>query len=189
MKWPKNADGQLLKLKNKAYLLLFCLLISVSGWAADWTPVLYKGRVRPVSAVPEDTELLLLPGSPSWHPVRALQSTVNITAYNDETYAQLQKDPSPANLQNAYLEIAGTRWGKSFHYPTVLQLKAEALYHSYPWGICIIALYTLAFVSALWEKKGLTYLLFGFAFCLHTALLALRIYILGRPPSPTCLRP
>lgn len=79
--------------------------------------------------------------------------------------------------------------GKKLYYPSILKLQAEAFYAHYPLTlICIVGyaislgLYLLAYRL---HKKTLfsaAFLMIFMTFSLHTLLLALRCYILGRPP-------
>lgn len=98
-----------------------------------------------------------------------------------------------AILMRAYQEIAGNPYsqahGKTLYYPSILQLKAESLYYQFPLiGICI-ALYAIAVVILTLGfpqkrkylfKAGFTILCL--ALLVHTFILGLRCYILGRPP-------
>ncbi len=98
-----------------------------------------------------------------------------------------------ASLQQAYQPLAGQVYrvahGKQLLYPTLTQLKVEALYVSYPWIPLLIALYGLGACLLMlssrltssathWAAIGVI----GTAFLCHSALLAMRCYILGRPP-------
>lgn len=96
-------------------------------------------------------------------------------------------------LNQAYESLAGTPYiestEKTISYPSTGQLKAEVFYYKYPTIALIIIAYSFAagmFILASGiPKRFIT--IFGWvfllvAFSLHTFLLALRCYILSRPP-------
>lgn len=96
-------------------------------------------------------------------------------------------------LEKGYEILGGQPYkrghGKTLYYPTISQLKWESFYYQYPlinatllfYGITVfVILLTFRFNSPLLNKISLTTLLC--AFCLHTLILTLRIYILNRPP-------
>ena len=96
-------------------------------------------------------------------------------------------------LQQAYKPLAGQVYreahGKQLLYPTLTQLKVEALYVSYPWIPLLIALYGLGACLLMLSSRlaspslhGTAIGVIGSAFLCHSALLAMRCYILGRPP-------
>jgi ABC-type transport system involved in cytochrome c biogenesis permease subunit len=96
-------------------------------------------------------------------------------------------------LQQAYQPLAGKIFqeahDKQLTYPTFLQLKIENLYVSYPWIPLLILLYgagaCLLAISALRGSPLVHRFAFGMipmAILCHTGLLAMRCYILGRPP-------
>jgi ABC-type transport system involved in cytochrome c biogenesis permease subunit len=125
-----------------------------------------------------------------------------------QAYFALDKaihDDSPNNIQQevqhrmglalkqAYQPMEGMIFqeahGKRLTYPTSAQLRLERLYVSYPWipvlillyalGACLsIVSYCVASPLANLMSIGFT----GFAILGHTALLAIRCFILGRPP-------
>ncbi len=80
-------------------------------------------------------------------------------------------------VQN-YGELAGSAYlvaeGKALYYPSYGQLFSEWLLYVVPFKWIIIVCYALALVR--WRS----FLVVGF--CLHTLVLALRCYVLGRPP-------
>lgn len=99
-------------------------------------------------------------------------------------------------LHEAYAPLSGqdlnTPHQTTVRFPTASQLRAEHFYLALPSIRALIALYGLALFALVidllvrsnaFQSLG-TYLTF-FAFLFHTALLALRIYILGRPPVAT----
>lgn len=96
-------------------------------------------------------------------------------------------------LQQGYATMAGESYrpaaGKTLLYPTVGQLAVEQFYTRYPLALICALGYGLSLLlwainsaarSPLVAKLALLMLLVTFA--LHTAILALRCYILGRPP-------
>jgi ABC-type transport system involved in cytochrome c biogenesis permease subunit len=96
-------------------------------------------------------------------------------------------------LQQAYQPLAGKIFqeahGKQLTYPSFTQLKIETLYVGHPWIPLLILLYALA--ACLWMISYRIALPFGnlaaisitgFAILCHTGLLAMRCYILERPP-------
>ena len=125
-----------------------------------------------------------------------------------QAYLSLEKavaDSSPASMQHenhrrfavalekAYQPLAGKIFqeahGKRLTYPTSTQLELETLYVSYPWIPLLILLYALG--ACLWIVSYRLAMPFvnvaaiGFT-CLailgHTGLLAMRCFILERPP-------
>lgn len=105
-----------------------------------------------------------------------------------ETIGQLA-----STLKEGYRSIAGKvaqqAHGKSLSYPTLAQLKVEALYVSFPWISLLICLYALAIflliASSRFHSIRLSRLSVGamsVALICHTAVLAMRCYILQRPP-------
>jgi ABC-type transport system involved in cytochrome c biogenesis permease subunit len=94
-------------------------------------------------------------------------------------------------LMAAYSQLAGSPVreanGKSLHYPSINQLRAEALYVGYPWIPSLLFLYALAlFLLAASLRIPVihkaAYFAVGAALLLHTLILATRCYILQRPP-------
>ena len=93
----------------------------------------------------------------------------------------------------AYASLAGTPYkqasGKQLLYPSSWRLKTESLYHRLPLIEISLGAYfcALLFFAASYtmkkrfiERLAFAFLLIGFL--LHTAVLALRVYILQRPP-------
>lgn len=90
-------------------------------------------------------------------------------------------------LKEGYLSIAGipyqTAIDKQLTYPSFSQLKAEAAYYHYPLIELAILFYGITiclFIFVRLERWALGML--AISFSLHTAILALRIFILQRPP-------
>lgn len=148
-------------------------------------------------------ELRCLPGahrSDEWLSLKALEQPFNMTAYPDETFLQLQQlyinlkksitadNISAFNnaLADAYAPLAGTPFleahGKTLFYPSILQLKAEALYTQTPMIGMSLGLYTAAILLLLMRLRKSGKALLTLAFLAHTMILGLRCYILQRPP-------
>lgn len=131
----------------------------------------------------------------------------NFTAYPDNLFREIQKsylnlaayeavDKFPERnkesvrldtlLLEGYAQLAGKPYriasGKTLTYPTLTQLHAESVYYDFPWVTVAAALYALSLICLFfkWHKTGTTAL--ALAFTIHTTLLALRCFILGRPP-------
>lgn len=101
----------------------------------------------------------------------------------------LETIPEGASYQRIevddYRELAGTPFlrggGKQLLYPTYGQLFAEKLLYHVPFKWMIISLYLASIPLLIWKRGlGIWICLAGFA--VHTATLALRCYILSRPP-------
>lgn len=124
-------------------------------------------------------------------------------AYLDLEEAYLKENQDVSNkirtlfalLESSYQEsLQGKAYvtsatGKSLDYPTMNQLRAENIYYGFPWLIGVIFFYiftALLLILNIIKKKDFllkcSYLTFALAFVLHTFLLALRCYILSRPP-------
>jgi len=94
-------------------------------------------------------------------------------------------EPYAAIAKNSALQA----FQKNYRYPTYLQLKAEYYYTNYPLIEGAIFLYAIALIGFLLAKtlknskiKLLSIVIFSAGFILHTFILALRCYILERPP-------
>lgn len=142
-------------------------------------------------------------GNGEWFSLAALQlETDNFTLYPDPlfhevkgTYRRLAKEPEnrelkeqlALRLKEGYRAIAGKpvveASGKRLTYPSFHQLTTEVIYMEYPWISATIALYSIALILFLvgrWNKTALTVAVAAFA--VHTVILAMRCYILERPP-------
>jgi len=190
-------------------LFIFLILLNtVSLFAtSDSFPVLYRGKIHSAFAYEKltgklwnDPDLLVLPSgySEDWLPLATLNDqTRNFTPYSDEAFSKIrqayltQKIPSLSEaLQKAYAEtLSGNTQRETYEkivkYPSIWQLEAETFYFKYPISFILLVAYgisllTLALKTPLWMKVGR----FSFvaAFLLHTFFLALRCYILDRPP-------
>lgn len=91
----------------------------------------------------------------------------------------------------AYLSLAGTSYrqaqGKALTYPSQARLQAETLYHRLPLIEMTLLAYALALILMLVQMKRpklakLTLLTLVLGFCIHTAVLIFRCFILERPP-------
>lgn len=136
-----------------------------------------------------------------------LKPVSNFTIFSQEhfenlrqAYLNLQKQQDQQNLdafvkayEIAYAPLAGKQYrnasSKYLNYPTVGQLSIETTYHRAPLTSIIIGLYLTAlllFIAAIPLKNhycdylGLGLVLAGFF--VHSLLLGMRCYILGRPP-------
>jgi len=135
-----------------------------------------------------------------WLPLNTLAiAKQNLTAYSDETwdeisnlYQQLRISFNPdllaemtSRLNSGYETIEGKPYRLGTHsqlyLPSKMQLAAESLYYRYPWIPFTILLYGTALLFFLWKPRFALCFLIA-AFLLHTAILGLRCYILGRPP-------
>lgn len=99
-------------------------------------------------------------------------------------------------LIDAYSPLSGQEFSTTsqatVYFPSLNQLKAEHLYISLPSIKAVIAIYALALFALIidvWLTSPAFFSLGVFltviGFLLHTTILALRIYILGRPPVAT----
>lgn len=96
-------------------------------------------------------------------------------------------------IDTAYQEIERTpskeAFEKTLFYPSKHQLEVEYIYYHYPFAKVTTILYLIAFLGLIFgktlKKKSIHYFAFFFlssAFLLHTLLLAMRTFILNRPP-------
>lgn len=117
----------------------------------------------------------------------------NPTLYSDSLYQLMQdayaKKDIPflsALLLKGYSTIAGTAYqeanGKSLTYPTLSQLKIETIYYQYPLIEITLFLYGVGIFLYFFGYCRLSLISVSLAFVMHTGLLAMRCYILGRPP-------
>ncbi len=154
----------------------------------------FMGIISKLKEFESAGELNMLPSKNpggQWIPLSSLKSKTNPTAYSEEIfqklksdYLQLEQNILAADLLTAYSTIAGTvyqsAWDKHLYYPTMLQLKAEYFYYKYPLNILTMASYGLAVIILFYTRRSP--LIIAVPFILHTILLALRCFILGRPP-------
>ncbi len=89
------------------------------------------------------------------------------------------------NVIENYEALAGTVYlraeGKALRYPTIGQLRAESLLYKVPYKWLLVGLYVFGAIFLFWKKRVGLCLLAG-GFLVHTTVLALRCYILERPP-------
>jgi len=168
--------------------LIYILFIAViSFFQLEEVPVSYQGRFRPMEI---NEEALTLPGrydKGEWLPLKiAGEGEKNVTAYSDfhfnairSAYLKKDKKKLAEALNSAYETIAGTPYrkaaGRRLYFPSTTRLKAEALYKKARLPLFVLALYLAALLFR-------SVPLFIGAFLFHTLTLALRSYILGRPP-------
>lgn len=171
-----------------------------------YRPVEVYARLHPSDI----SDLRVLPSkrNPSdWLPLRTLKERAgqgNFTAYRDDQFAAIAQafevaesegwdQPLAMELMNAYATIAGTVIHDSpagaLTFPTLGQLRAERFYYRYPlvpitMGLYLLGLLLLFTGSRLqnrrWTQCAVALLVAGWM--VHTVLLALRCYILARPP-------
>jgi ABC-type transport system involved in cytochrome c biogenesis permease subunit len=145
-----------------------------------------------------------------WYSFHAFQLPFkNYTPFSQEQYHTIKnhyleweksldnivlKHQFTTSLLTAYSQIAGTPYqeaqGKALYYPSLTQLKLESWYYQFPFIQVLILLYSLTAIaflcsyrlpqSNLLKRSALLLLLISFIF--HTGVLALRCYILSRPP-------
>lgn len=144
-----------------------------------------------------------------WYSLKALKLTAsNFTVYSDKqfeairtAYLKLEQGVAAhkaqkeidqlfaafsAAMEDSYRFIAGKTYqeayGKSLQYPSSLRLKAEAFYTHTPLLETAFIFYALGLICFALSKNlgGVVFL--TLAFLVHTLILALRCYILQRPP-------
>lgn len=187
----------------KFYLfLLFTFTTSLWG-QLEKVPVCYEGRCRPFGTLPESLQKIhALPVLPMraakweeqagcWLPLSAIYNEENTTVYSDHFLESLRNASGEKELAallfSEYRSIAGTVYketasGKTLRYPTTRQLALELYLHRLPlkWVIFSAYLFAALLLALRRKKTGLGFLLT--AFFIHTCLLAVRCYLLGRPP-------
>lgn len=143
--------------------------------------------------------------SGEWLSLRALkvQGIGNFTVYPDALFEKIRtayvtlenaegKEIAPASaalsalLMEGYAPLAGTPYtiaaNKKLSYPTMAQLKAESLYYKYPWPLLCCLAYAAATLLWIVRAGKMAMAATLLAFTLNTFLLAIRCYILQRPP-------
>lgn len=190
----------------KFILALLFLTISCHGNESDILPINSKGRFRPLYTEKTDLsnlELKMLPSKrhpENWLPLKVLkEQKTNPTLFSNPDFERLQNayEISPEAFATTYLEVYQPLTKNSYslskstkmHFPTIGQLKAEVLYYKWPLinyailgylGAVILFLLNEGFRQSFLKKSA--WILFGAAFCIHSIVLVLRIYILQRPP-------
>lgn len=158
------------------------LFLFITLEESSLAPALYNGRIRPLESVEKPEEALRIPAKKrkEWLPLAVFQEDSNRTAFSDAAFQEIKRAPAgdqSSLILNAYLQF---REGTSL--PTLSQLKAELFYLRYNLlGLTLIA-YAMAAVFYVCRKFFLADSFFILALFVHTALLALRVFILGRPP-------
>ncbi|NGX61494.1 MAG: Cytochrome c biogenesis protein CcsA [Chlamydiae bacterium] len=137
---------------HKFFWVLLFFFSSLSAALPDWAPVLYEGRYHPWGTLPEEGKI---------------------------------EELSPFHDEASYKKIAGTPYlqsaTKSRKYPSPLQLKTELWLFRLPLKWLLIGAYLIPLALFRINRKWAIFALV-FAFFLHTTLLALRSFILERPP-------
>lgn len=190
----------------KFLIALLFLTISCHGDETDILPVNAKGRFRPLYTEKTDlfnTELKMLPSKRHpeiWLPLKALkEQKTNPTLFSNAEWLKLQEaylqspDAFAKAYMEAYLPLTKTSYSLSkstkIHFPSLGQLQAEVWYYKWPLinyailgylGAVILFLLNEGFRKPFLLKSA--WGLFGIAFLIHSIVLALRIYILMRPP-------
>lgn len=119
----------------------------------------------------------------TWHPLNAIDNDDVPLLYDRQAllpyYQQNEWDKLSEALIDQYKPLEGKPFlespGATYYYPTINQLWIEKIYLSVPWLWLVFGVYLIALATG-WLTP------FIIAILLHTALLATRIYILGRPP-------
>ncbi len=182
-------------------LSIFYLLLiagSVTSAQPGEAPMQYEGRYRPAAALPDQPfdHLLLLPSksNPSiWVPLEQLQSRHgNFTAYSDKTFFSLREaylnksDTLPELLLSAYKEIEKTPYlssaKRTLKFPSLFQLKMEYIYLAFPWIPLSFAAFIVSTLLLIGNFRAAAILSSWLSFLLLTLIIAMRIYILERPP-------
>ena len=136
-------------------LLLFLFL--------SFAPALQEGRICPVQEVERESRVLPAQHGDNWYPLDTTQPTHYEISSTLEEQEALKEE-----LRSAYRQLEGV--------PSLNQLRVESALNQLPivsilLGAYLLALLFFRFPGPLWV-----------AFSLHTLLLALRIYVLQRPP-------
>lgn len=155
----------------------------------------------------------LIPGE--WYSLRALDLRVydatkdrtipveNFTVYPDPVFNALREAYGKNDLETiahltiqGYAPLEGTVYqkavGKSLIYPTLDQLQAEARYYQLPLPMVALLFYAVAAILLVlslsthtrWVRRT-AFATLACAWLIHTVVLALRCYILARPPVAT----
>ncbi|MFT4553917.1 MAG: ABC-type transport system involved in cytochrome c biogenesis permease subunit [Chlamydiales bacterium] len=114
-----------------------------------------------------------------------LDKVSKIQNISQDLYLTLHNNYSESLAGNTYLETAS----KTLSYPTLSQLRIESLYYQLPIGGAAITAYlsTLFLFFLAYSLKKDSYCQYAMvsmvlAFSIHSILLALRCYVLQRPP-------
>lgn len=167
--------------------MLWIFILPFFLFANDLVPVHLEGRIRPLYAeggkLQESSKVLPDRFDTSWHPISAIENEDIPILYDRSKlsayYHEGEWDKLSDTLIDEYAKLEGTPFlespGATYYYPTLNQLWVEKVYLSFPWLWAVIGVYFIALLTG-WLTP------FILAILLHTALLATRIYILGRPP-------
>lgn len=187
------------------FLSLLFLTISCHADETDILPINSKGRFRPLYTEKTDLsnpELKMLPSKrhpENWLPLKTLKEQTNPTLFSNADWLKLQEaySKSPSSFAKVYLEAYLPLTKETYSlskstkisFPSLLQLQAEVWYYKWPLinyailgylGAVILFLLNEGFRKPFLSKAA--WIFFGTAFLIHTIVLALRIYILMRPP-------
>ncbi len=167
--------------------MLWIFLLPIFLFANDLVPVHFEGRIRPLYAeggkLQDSSKVLPDRFDTTWHPLNAIDNDDVPLLYERDAllpyYQQGEWDKLSNVLLEQYAKLEGKPFlespGATYYYPTLNQLWYEKVYLSFPWLWVVFAVYFISLLTG-WLTP------FIFAILLHTALLATRIYILGRPP-------
>lgn len=132
-------------------------------------------------ALPEVPNFTLYPG-PLFEEIKALYKEIDARVKNNQEVILL-KEALAEKLLEGYAPLAGLPYQEGrLHFPTLLQLKAERIYYGIPLIPLALALYILATFFHFLKKEPLSILFMLLAFGVHSLVLALRMFILERPP-------
>ena len=189
----------------KILLVLLFLTLSCNGDETDILPVNSKGRFRPLYTEKTDLsnlELKMLPSKrhpENWLPLKVIKEKNNPTLFSNADWQRLQEAYSKNQAAfakvylEAYLPLTKEYYSLSkstkVSFPSLKQLQAEVWYYKWPLINFAILGYLAAIILFLLNEgfhKPLllktAWAFFGTAFLIHSIVLALRIYILMRPP-------
>lgn len=167
--------------------MLWIFLLPIFLFANDLVPVHFEGRIRPLYAeggkLQDSSKALPDRFDTTWHPLNAIDNDDVPLLYDRDAllpyYQQGEWDKLSNVLLEQYARLEGKPFlespGATYYYPTLNQLWLEKVYLSFPWLWVVFAIYFISLLTG-WLTP------FILAILLHTALLATRIYILGRPP-------
>lgn len=189
-------------------MLIFILLITfLQGYANELEviPVNYEGRFRPLEVYYHlnetnpslrylpDPSLKILPTRHEWLSLEQLKKERNPTLFSNQEWKEIiqaylawERDPG---LGKEFAETYFKAYRALPSFPSITQLKTEVWYYKWPLTSYAIAGYlaciVLFFLSEGFSSRYLkisAWISLGIAFALHTLILALRIYLLMRPP-------
>lgn len=130
-------------------------------------PILFNGRIQPkmgdepINVPQKDHTWAPLPGNDPLYPPKIIEEARSNPHVLGQAYKMIEKKP--------YLQTVS----RTLYYPSLPKLHLESLLQKIPLTLFVVLLYLLT----LWKRP-----FFFVAFGVHTALLALRCYILSRPP-------